>query len=178
MSMIRDGIKLDFDDVLIVPRYSPNGSRSEIDLMRQYEFYHSPLKLRCIPIIAANMDTIGTLRMANVLTSCHMLTALSKHYDNIQLTPLFTTDNTKGHIFYTLGIRQNDITKFRTFLETVTPLMICIDVANGYSEYFVDKVHYIRELVPSAVIMAGNIATPEMVQPLIFAGADIVKIGL
>jgi len=55
---------------------------------------------------------------------------------------------------------------------------ICVDVANGYSQYFVEKVEYIRSLFPNSIIMAGNVVTPEMVLKLIHAGADIVKIGI
>merc|ERR1719240_885287 len=56
--------------------------------------------------------------------------------------------------------------------------MICVDVANGYSEAFVESVRAIRKAHPSKVIMAGNVVTGEMTEELILSGADIVKVGI
>ena len=52
------------------------------------------------------------------------------------------------------------------------------DVANGYSEYFVNFVRKVREKWPTHTIMAGNVVTGEMVEELILSGADIVKVGI
>ena len=57
--------------------------------------------------------------------------------------------------------------------------LVCVDAANGYTKYFVEHVQRIREAFPELTIMAGNVATPEMVQELLISGAaDIVKIGI
>merc|ERR1712026_161680 len=55
---------------------------------------------------------------------------------------------------------------------------ICLDVANGYSQFFVDYVKKVREAYPDHTIMAGNVVTGDMVEALIFAGADIIKVGI
>ena len=56
---------------------------------------------------------------------------------------------------------------------------VCVDAANGYTKYFVERVKRIRETFPELTIMAGNVATPDMVQELLISGAaDIVKIGI
>ena len=55
---------------------------------------------------------------------------------------------------------------------------ICLDVANGYSNAFVDFIREVRDCFPDVAIMAGNVATKEMVQEYLFAGADIVKVGI
>lgn len=53
---------------------------------------------------------------------------------------------------------------------------ICLDVANGYSEVFVDYIRRVRETFPTRTIFAGNVVTGEMVEELILAGADVVKV--
>lgn len=55
---------------------------------------------------------------------------------------------------------------------------ICIDVANGYSEYFSEFVKQTREAYPDKVIIAGNVVTGEMTEELLLSGADIVKVGI
>merc|ERR1719284_1475374 len=56
--------------------------------------------------------------------------------------------------------------------------MICIDVANGYSEAFVRAIRDVRTRYPEKTIIAGNVVTKEMAEELIFSGADIVKVGI
>ena len=51
--------------------------------------------------------------------------------------------------------------------------MVCLDVANGYSEFFVDRVRKVRERHAQATIFAGNVVTGEMVEELILTGADV-----
>merc|ERR1712226_887596 len=55
---------------------------------------------------------------------------------------------------------------------------ICIDVANGYSEHFVQYVRKVRAEFPSHTILAGNVVTGEMVEELILSGSDIIKVGI
>ena len=76
---IEQDIKLDFKDVLIRPKRSTLTSRSEVDISRTYEFLHSKKKYHGIPIIAANLDTTGTLARARALSQHQVSTALHKH---------------------------------------------------------------------------------------------------
>lgn len=174
---IEEDIKLDFDDVLLKPKRSTLTSRADVDLMRKFRTPNSNRDIVGLPIISANMDTTGTFAMAKVLEKDAMFTALHKHYPPEQLIEHFSQNPL--YSFYTLGIKDNDIEKLK-FVNNKTPIdKICIDVANGYSEAFVHKILSIREFMPNAIIMAGNVATPEMVQELIISGAaDIVKIGI
>ena len=50
---------------------------------------------------------------------------------------------------------------------------ICLDVANGYSEFFIGAVKRVRERWPNHTIMAGNVVTNEMTEELIMHGADL-----
>src|SRR5262249_13355440 len=134
-----------------------------------------------IPIMAANMDTVGTMKMAQVLHGLHMLACLHKYYPLDQLIDFFTTNPVRSSTFYTLGIREEDFDKLKRFLKKTgdQARFLCVDAANGYTKFFVDRVRQVRELCPWAVLLAGNVATPEMVQELLIGGgADIVKVGI
>lgn len=69
MPTIEEGVKLDFKDVLLRPKRSILKSRADVDLQRRFEFRNSKQTYNGIPIIAANMDTIGTFEMANALNN-------------------------------------------------------------------------------------------------------------
>lgn len=171
--------KLDFDDVLLVPQRSKAASRKEVTLERKFSFYHCTLPWSGVPIIAANMDTTGTFDMSNVLAKKHkMVTCLHKHY---------TFDQYENSIFdfnyqwISIGIKEEDIIKLRQIVNLLEePPNICIDVANGYTDDFVNFCRKVREEFGTLpIIMAGNVCTPEMVQELILhGGVDIVKVGI
>jgi IMP dehydrogenase len=131
--------------------------------------------------MASNIDTVGTMKMAQVLHGLHMLTCLHKFYPLEQLIDFFTTDPASHSTFYTLGIREDDFDKLKRFVNKAgdKARLICVDAANGYTKFFVDRVKQVRELCPWAILLAGNVATPEMVQELLIGGgADIVKVGV
>jgi GMP reductase len=182
MKIIED-IKLDFDDVLIRPKRSSLSSRSEVSLIRKFIFPNSSQTLECVPIIAANMDTTGTFSMAKQLSKYRCLTALHKHYQPQDLINFFQTQDS-NYTFYSTGISNSDLEKLSFVNNSLTKVglsipRVCIDVANGYGEAFVHMVKRIRQLLPEAIIMAGNIVTPEMTEELIIHGkVDIVKIGI
>jgi len=176
---IEEEIKLDFCDVLIRPKRSEAASRKAIELVRTFRCPHAGLDLTCMPVIAANMSTTGTMDMARAMRREHMLVSLHKHYPLSDLADFFIEERDKAAAcFYTLGITDEDKAKLKEFSKHVKLDKICVDVANGYSKYFVDKVKRLREFFPNTILMAGNVVTGDMVQELILAGADIVKIGI
>ena len=93
MQKIINEIKLDFDDVLIRPKRSTLKSRAEVCVSRTFNFKYSPRELACIPIIVANMDTVGTLEMGKVLSKNQAITCLHKHYDPSDYISLYTDPN-------------------------------------------------------------------------------------
>jgi len=181
-----DGIKLDFDDVLIRPKRSTLSSRSGVDIRKVYDYLHARVEEIVVPIVAANMDTVGTIAMADMLGSEQMLACLHKYYSVDELVNFFAEKPRLG-TFYTLGIKEEDVEKLLDVHRELIYMeehglgihKICIDVANGYQKVFVDHVKRIRNLFPDTIIMAGNVCTPEMVSELLISGeADIVKIGI
>jgi len=174
---IENEILLDFQDVLIRPKRSTLSSRKEVSLTRTYKFKHSEQEYTGVPIMAANMDGVGTLPMAEELSSHGMFTCLVKSYDSGGLEH-FDGEVNFDNIAISTGIGQNDHNRLRNMLEHYPFKYICIDVANGYSEHFGDFVAKIRDEWPNHTIIAGNVVTADMTQELILRGADIVKVGI
>ena len=179
MHIDRD-LKFDFSDVLIRPKRSALPSRAEVDIHREYTFRHSKRKYRGIPIIAANMDTVGTFEMARALQPFDLSVALHKHYPDDELARFFGSLKVKSSAFYSMGITKSDAVKFDRVAEKVGDKIeyVCIDVANGYTENFVKFVEKFRQNHPKVTIMAGNVVTGEMTEELILSGVDIVKVGI
>jgi len=170
--------KLDFDDVLIRPKRSEAPSRATVILEREYRFLNSGAAWKGIPIVASNMDTVGTLAMADALGP-KMMTCLHKYHSEESLIEFFKSEVHRQSAIFTLGIKEEEFPKLQAVKSRADFQFLCVDAANGYTKYFVERVHRIRELYPDLTIMAGNVATPEMVQELLISGAaDIVKIGI
>ncbi len=178
---IENELKLGFKDVMIRPKRSTLKSRSQVSLERNFTFVNSQKKWSGVPIIAANMDTVGTLEMAEALAKDKIITAVHKHY-SLEDWNTFLGNQPESifdYIALSTGIGQNDEEKIKQIVNAHPQInFLCIDVANGYSEYFVDFVKKIRSNYPDKTIIAGNVVTGEMVEELILAGADIIKVGI
>lgn len=179
--------KLDFDDVLIRPKSSEAASRSSVEIVRRFDkFPHSPRSLSCVPIMASNMDTTGTFEMMLSLAARKWVTCLHKHHTIKQLLEFFLRDNDQinrnlvPYMWMSLGMSDEELNKLRVFISHAGFCPnLCVDVANGYTDNFVERVAEIRTVSPESIILAGNVATPEQVERLIRQGkADIVKLGI
>ena len=198
---IEEDLKLDYKDVLIRPKRSTIGSRKEVDLERGFTFRNYrpyvatdvlpdgyPVvqeqyrHYRGTPIMAANMDGVGTFEMADKLAEGKIFTCLVKTYSINELVNYFDSDMPErtDYVAMSIGITDADHAKFRDVYEQTGSRLkyVCIDVANGYSSRFRDTVSEFRMMYPNLVIIAGNVVTGEMTEELILAGADIVKVGI
>jgi len=175
---IENDVKLDFKDVLIRPKRSTLSSRKEVDLNRSYKFRHSKTEWSGIPIMASNMDGVGTLDMAHALYEHRMFTCLVK---NTTIEYFDTTVEEIGGKYFAVstGTSDKDFSTLKQIINAYPEIhFICIDVANGYQERFGDYVQKVRETFPHCTIIAGNVVTADMTQELILRGADIVKVGI
>ena len=178
---IENEILLDFNDVLIRPKRSTLSSRKEVDLQRTYKFKHSGQEYTGVPIMAANMDGVGTFDMASRLYDHRMFTCLVKSYTLDDYTRAETGNGIYfgNQVAVSTGTSEADYAKLQEILAAYPELhFICIDVANGYSEAFGDFVSKVRDKYPEHTIIAGNVVTADMTQELILRGADIVKVGI
>ena len=109
------------------------------------------------------MDHTGTIAMCHVLMKHNILTALCKFVESSEW-------GWNKNIIRTIGLDGD--------LEFYSPTWICIDIANGYTERFFTFINKVREKHSNAIIVAGNVCTPEATEQIILAGADIVKLGI
>ena len=177
--LLEQSKRLDFSDVLIKPKRSSLRSRKDVDLSRDFGFYQG------VPIMASNMDGVGTLEMADTLAQHGLFTCLVKTYSHDELIEFFDGDGNKdnkrtNHVAVSIGVTKDDSTKFQQVYNTVGHKIryVCIDVANGYGEYFVEFLKQFKGLYPNITIIAGNVCTADQTQQLILSGVDIVKCGI
>jgi GMP reductase len=182
MRIERD-VKLDYSDVLFRPKRSTMGSRSEVDLTRTYTFRNSQQTYTGIPIMAANMDGVGTFDMSLSLSKQGLFTCLAKSYQPADIFEWLNTSEYKNDLVKAVavstGITNVDSERIEAILKLSRSIKyVCIDVANGYSEKFIDYVARFRDRFPHITIIAGNVVTPDVTEELILRGADIVKVGI
>ena len=177
---IETELKLDFKDVLFKPKRSTLTSRKEVNLNRKFKFKHSSFEWNGIPIVSANMDTVSTIESGKILSENKMLTCLHKHYKDEEYINLFNSVSDSIYWAYSLGISDHELNRLNYIQQQTNNAIkvICIDVANGYTERFISFVSKVRDLYLDAIIIAGNVVTAEVTEQLILGGADIVKVGI
>jgi len=183
---IEEEIKLDFKDVLIRPKRSTLRSRSEVSLDRTYIFKYSRREWKGVPIMIANMDSTGTFEMCAVVATKGVITCLHKYYSPTQILEFAASHKYAiPFIAISAGTNHEDFISTSAVFAAQSALpedeqinFICLDVANGYSEGFVETVRRYRGTFPKATLIAGNVVTGEMTEELVLSGADIVKIGI
>ena len=181
---IDQDIKLDYSDVLIRPKRSTLKSRSQVRLERKFKFRNSRHEYEGIPIMAANMDGVGTFEMADELAQQNIFTCLVKTYSLEELVDFFNNDYPDNrrtqNIAMSIGTGTIDFDKLEAVYNKVSNKLkyVCMDIANGYSDHFAQHVKKVRNAFPNLVIIAGNVVTGEMTEELILNGADIVKVGI
>ena len=179
-------IHLDYSDVLLQPKRSTLSSRKEVDIMREFHFKHADRTLSYVPVMASNMDGVGTFSMAKALQNFKMMTVIRKHYTyedwkyamDFKLLALKYISACVG----TGALWDDNAPDYQTLHKVMASWpdipAITIDVANGYHESYIDFVQRIRTEFPDKIIIAGNVVTPNMTEELILSGADIVKVGI
>jgi len=176
---IEEDIKLDYSDVLLRPKRSTLQSRKDVNLKRTYRFKYSKNEWSGIPIMAANMDGVGELEIAENLAEFGMITCLTKQHEVKKMKKCKNIKKIYPHLALSVGIKKEDFEKLNEVLKEFNFIkFICIDVANGYSEHFSKFVKSVRDKYPTKTIIAGNVVTADMTQELVLSGADIVKVGL
>jgi GMP reductase len=188
---IEEDIKLDYKDVLIRPKRSTLKSRKQVKLHRSFTFRNYVAEFpeqdvtehyNGVPIMASNMDGVGTFEMADALASQNIFTCLVKTYSADELIEFFDTDDylRTNYVAMSIGTSDADFHKLVDVQAEVCDQLkyVCMDIANGYSNHFAQHVRKVRKAFPHIVIIAGNVVTGEMTEELILAGADIVKVGI
>ena len=186
---LEEDLKYDYKDVLIRPKRSVLKSRSEVTLERKTNFrnYKPSMEAdeyhyRGVPIMASNMDGVGTFDVADKLAEGNIFTCLVKTYSAQELIDYFSYPDLSRTecVAMSIGTGDADWSKLLKVKKEVGYSLkyICMDIANGYSDHFAAHVRKVRSEFPDLVIIAGNVVTREMTEELILSGADIVKVGI
>ena len=188
---IEEDVKIDYGNVLLRPKRSTLVSRKDVDLDRHYTFNNGQTYYD-IPIMASNMDGVGTIEMADALGKLGLFTCLVKSYSVDEYVEYFNMDEQwvdakdikrfvrKEYTAYSMGVVDDDLNKFIKVYEQLGDRIkyVNIDVANGYTKKYSDFIKMFRDKYPDIVIIAGNVCTADMTQELLLNGADIVKVGI
>jgi GMP reductase len=176
--------KLGLDDVLLVPQRNTLESRSQVELEREYKFYHSPRVWKGIPFFAANLACLAGTELGISLSKHKICTALHKFHSNEELIALYNEPHEEEwrihYIWPSIGMKDDDIRNLKDLTSCLkySPNIV-IDVPNGHIEKFVHFCAKVRNEFPDAIIMGGNVVTPEACTELIIhGGLDIVKIQI
>ena len=173
--------KLDFNQVLITPKRSNLNSRSEVNLERTFVFKNNQTWTG-IPIICANMSSTGTFEVYDVLSEYKMITAFHKFYTRDDYENRMKEEGKSlnpEYFMVSTGISDTEYEKLTELCEFMPVKWICIDIANGYIPKFLEFCKKVRKAFPDKIIVAGNVATSDMVNTLCLEGdVDIVKCGI
>lgn len=173
-------VALDFCDVTLVPVQTPVKSRSDVILKTVYDFNHTDFKFNRVPVFVANMDTVGTIKVHESLYNTGICVALHKYVTLDQYKVHFAKHLNVDPSSYavTIGCKESDLEFLEQVFEHTNAELVCVDVANGYMEHFVDFIKVVRAKFPTKVIIAGNVCTSDGATALAVAGANIIKVGI
>ena len=166
---------LDYNDVLINPKPSSKSiTRKDVDIKIQHN------NDKVTPIIIANMLSTGTYKIANLMTNNGVLTFLHKEYKvKEHLENLEKLRHTR-YVGITSGVQPWDKEKTIEVLSQIPVGFINVDIANVYANVqgMIDTIKLYKDKFPNTTIVAGNICNTLVLDELVNAGADIIKIGV
>jgi IMP dehydrogenase len=161
-----------FDDVLLVPAYNHYESRRLVDISVTDRTEKLTLAL---PVMSSNMDTITESAMANFMSSKGGVGVLHRFMSVEENITEFKKCNDK--VFVSIGCNAAELERAKA-LHDVGANYFCIDVAHAHAKYVGHTLKQLRQLLPNACIMAGNVATYAGADYLASCGADIIKAGV
>jgi len=163
----------DYDNILLLPRKCRVQSRSECDTsvtLGQYSFR--------LPVVPANMKTVVNESICEWLAHNGYFYVMHRFdLDNVQFVKDCKAKNMFASI--SLGVKQADYDTVAQLLALgLVPDYITIDIAHGHSDNVQRMIAHLKEKMPSAFVIAGNVGTPEAIIDLENWGADATKVGI
>lgn len=158
-----------FDDVALVPQFNNVPSRTEPVLDT---WLTRNKKVGC-PLLAANMDTVASVELAEILLA-HGTFPIFHRFSDLEDQKKWVSQF-RDKTYISAGMQMLERTQN---LLDLGALGVCIDVAHGHSQ---NMFHFIEELKrshPDKDVIAGNVCTAMAYHDLVNAGADAVKVGI
>lgn len=164
----------DYDDIQLIPSKCIIKSRSDADSSIQF----GPHRFK-IPVVPANMESVIDEPLAIWLAQNDYFYVMHRFQPEKRLA--FVRDLQAKGLFASIsvGIKDSEFQFINDLAAAdLTPEYITIDVAHGHSDYVIKMIKFIKNKLPAAFVIAGNVATPEAVRELENAGADATKVGV
>ncbi|WP_137596793.1 GMP reductase [Paucilactobacillus kaifaensis] len=164
----------DYDDIQLIPSKCIIKSRSDADSSVQF----GPHRFK-IPVVPANMESVIDEPLAIWLAQNDYFYVMHRFQPEKRLA--FVRDLQAKSLFASIsvGIKDSEFQFINDLAAAnLTPEYITIDVAHGHSDYVIKMIKFIKNKLPDAFVIAGNVATPEAVRELENAGADATKVGV
>ncbi len=161
-----------FDDVLLVPAYNHYESRQHVELSVTDRTGKLSLQL---PVMTANMDTITESAMANFIGGkggigvLHRMMSIDRNVAEFR--------RCRDTVFVSVGCADEEMERAEALRDAGATHFV-VDVAHGHARYVGKTLKNLRQLLPEACLMAGNVATYAGADYLASVGADIVKVGI
>lgn len=181
MVLYKQSGKLSYKNVALKPRRSEIRSRADVDLSRTFKFPYSGQECHGIPIMAANMDTVGTFEMAIALAASKAFTAIHKYY-SVEAWKEFAAEHPEcmPYVILTSGTSNQDQERMCRILDTVKSVkFVMIDTLESNSQDFVEQLRNVRLQYPNHTLIAGSVADWQLMEEMIItARVDAIKIGM
>jgi len=163
----------DYDNILLLPRKCRVESRSECDTsvtLGNHSFR--------IPVVPANMKTVVNETICEYLARSGYFYVMHRFdLDNVAFVRDMKTKGVFASI--SLGVKKPDYdTVDKLVAEGLIPDYITIDIAHGHADSVQKMIAYLKQKMPQAFVIAGNVGTPEAVIDLENWGADATKVGI
>jgi len=160
---------LTYDDVALVPQFNNIPSRTEPSLEN---WLTRKIKIG-IPILAANMDTVISEELADLLIEAGSIPIFHRFIGLEEQVKWVKKYREKT--FVSCGIQKLD--EPRRLLDEGAA-GVCIDVAHGHSDRMFRFISDLKKEFPHKEVIAGNVCTAMAYHDLVNAGADAVKVGV
>ncbi|MFN7684367.1 MAG: guanosine monophosphate reductase [Oligoflexia bacterium] len=161
-----------FDDVLLVPNYNHYESRRDVDISMTDRKKKLTLSL---PLFTSNMDTVTESEMANFIGDkggmgvLHRFLTIEENIEEFR--------KCRHPAFVSVGCSDKELERAAA-LRDAGANFFCVDVAHAHGRYVGRMLKQLRDLLPNACIMGGNVATYAGADYLAQCGADIIKVGI
>lgn len=163
----------DYDNILLLPRKCRVESRSECD--PSIEFGGRRFKL---PVVPANMKTVLDESISEWLAANGYFYVMHRFdLDNVAYAKRMREKGLFVSISSGVKAPDHDVID-RLAADGVGADYITIDIAHGHAESVRKMIEHIKQKLPQAFVIAGNVATPEAVIDLENWGADATKVGV
>ena len=163
----------DYDNILLLPRKCRVDSRSECDASIEF----GPRRFK-LPVVPANMKTVVDVPITEWLAANDYFYVM--HRFDIDNLAYARAMRAKGlYVSLSVGVKPADMANVdQLAAEGIGADYITIDIAHGHAEPVRRMIEHIKQKLPQAFVIAGNVATPEAVIDLETWGADATKVGV